>query len=95
MANKLQGKVASVTPAGDAVTDISVAALTEIDNRDEVRITCAEHVTLGVFPEDHQQPEMTFIAVMAANGFLELRLVGDSLNAFLGISVGDDVKLQW
>lgn len=95
MANKLQGKVVSITPGGDAVTDISVDSLTAIENREEVRITCAEHVTLGVFPEDHRQPEMTFIAVMAANGFLELRLVGDSLNAFLGISVGDGVKLQW
>ena len=86
---KLKGEVVSVRDAGDLVTDISVAALVAVPRDEQVCIRC------GIFPADHDQPEMTFIAVEGESGFLELALVGDSANRFLGIKLGASVSLEW
>ena len=92
---KLAGKIVSVSTAGDAITDIAVADLTTIPHDDRVRIHCEGHMTAGIFPPDHSEPEMTFLAVAGASGFLELTLVGDSATKFLGIQPGHAVSLTW
>ena len=92
---KLKGEVVSVRDAGDLVTDISVAALVAVPRDEQVCIRCDGHATSGIFPVDHDQPEMTFIAVEGESGFLELALVGDSANRFLGIKLGASVSLEW
>ena len=92
---KLQGEVVSITDAGDLVTDISVAALVAVPHDERVSIRCDGHATSGIFPVDHGQPEMTFIAVEGESGFLELALVGDNASRFLGIILGANVSLDW
>ena len=59
----LQGQVVSVTESGDLVTDIPIADLAATPRDEQVNIRCDGHVTSGIFPADHGQPEMTFVAV--------------------------------
>ncbi len=92
---KLKGEVVTVTAAGDLVTDISVADLVAVPHDDQVCIRCDGHATSGIFPVDHDQPEMTFIAVEGESGFLELALVGDNASRFLGTKLGASVSLEW
>ena len=92
---KLTGTVVAVTRAGDVVTDIAVAALESVPRDDRLRVSCEGHVTLGIYPTDHGQPEMTFVASEGASGFLELSLVGDDASRFLGIKPGAVVQLSW
>jgi hypothetical protein len=91
----LQGTVVSVTPSGDLVTDIQVEQLAGVPTDESVSIRCAGHVTSCLFPPEHQQPELTFLALLAESGKLELTLVGESASAFLGIQPGDEVTVRW
>jgi hypothetical protein len=84
-----------VTEAGDLVTDITLDALSAAPRDERTSIRCEGHVTSGIFPADHDQPEMTFIAVQGSSGFLELCLVGDNASRFLGIRPGSVVTLDW
>ena len=92
---KLKGEVVSITDAGDLVTDISVTDLVAVPHDEQVCIRCDGHATSGIFLADHDQPEMTFIAVEGESGFLELALVGDDASRFLGIKLGANVSLEW
>ena len=91
----LKGTVVTITDAGDAVTDISIDQLDGVPTDDRVSITCDGHVTSQIFPSDHNQPEMTFLAVQGESGFLELLLVGDNASAFLGFRSGSKVAIKW
>ena len=95
LATKIQGKVTALSPQGHAVTDIPVESLTGVPTDERVSIHCDGHVTACIFPADHQQPEMTFLAVKGEAGFLELALVGDDIAAFLGIRPGCEVTVRW
>lgn len=95
LAAKIQGKVTSLNPRGHAVTDIPVESLSAAPTDERVSIHCDGHVTACIFPADHQQPEMTFLALKGESGFLELTLVGDDIAAFLGIRPGCDVTVRW
>ena len=92
---KLTGQVVSVTDSGALVTDIPVATLQAVPRDDQVSVRCEGHATSGIFPDDHGQPEMTFIALEGTSGFLELALVGDDASRFLGIKPGASVALDW
>jgi len=91
----IQGTVISITEDGDAVTDIAVDRLDGVPTDNRVSIHCDGHVTSRIFPADHQQPEMTFLAIQGESGFLELLLVGDSASAFLGFRSGSEVTIKW
>ncbi len=95
MGGKIQGKVTSVSANGNAVTDIAVERLAGVPTDDQVSIHCDGHVTSCIFPARHEQPEMTFLALLGESGYLELTLVGDSVSTFLGIRPGCDVTLRW
>jgi S-adenosylmethionine hydrolase len=95
LASKIQGKVVAVSDGGDAITDIANDQLAGVPTDDQVSIHCEGHVTSRIFPAEHGQPEMTFLAVRGRSGYLELTLVGDSVQAFLGIGPGSDVTLKW
>jgi hypothetical protein len=84
-----------MSPEGHAVTDISVAQLLDAPTDDRVSVHCDGHVTQGIFPTDHCQPEMTFLALCGKSGQLELVLVGDDIGQFLGIAPGSQVELRW
>lgn len=95
MAAKLQGEIVSVTDAGDLVTDISVDKLDGAPTDERVSIHCGGHVTSCIFPADHDEPEMTFVAVQGKSGCVELSLVGDNASQFLGIRPGAAVTIKW
>ena len=95
MATKIQGTVVAISNGGDAVTDIANGQLDGVPMDDQVSIHCEGHVTSRIFPAEHGQPEMTFLAVQGKSGFLELTLVGDSVQAFLGIRPGSEVTIKW
>lgn len=96
MGGKVQGEVVQVRESGDLVTNISLAELEEAPRDDHVRISCNGHVTAGIYPVDHNEPEMTFLALFGAQSqCIELCLVGESASKFLGIREGSAVIIQW
>ena len=95
LAGKLEGTVVSISESGSAVTDIAIERLNGIPQDESVSISCEGHSTIRIFPTDHQQPEMTFLAFKGPTGFLELTLVGDDVSIFLGISPGKQVTVKW
>ena len=95
MPSTLKGKIVSVDASGNLVTDIAAAALSDTPTDEQTSIACGGHVTCGIFPANHGQPEMTFLAILGDSGQLELTLVGDDIQAFLGLHVGLEVVVKW
>ena len=95
MGGKLQGKVISVRDSGDIVTSLTRDQLAAAPTDESVTVLCAGHKTAGIFPADHSEPEMTFLAVLGDDDQLELLLVGDSAYKFLGIREGAAVTVKW
>jgi S-adenosylmethionine hydrolase len=95
MPSKVKGKVIEVTDVGDLVTDISESQIAAAPRNESVRILVdGEHETFGIFEEDHRQPAMTLICILAS-GALRLHLVGDSATMMLGVRKGADVEVRW
>ncbi|GIW95222.1 MAG: hypothetical protein KatS3mg110_3263 [Pirellulaceae bacterium] len=95
MSVRITGKVVGFTEQGDAITDISVALLQDAPRSDKVRVWCDPHETFGLYDEVHQEPHATFLAVLAAGGYLQLRVVGMSARELLGIELGQPVVIEW
>ncbi len=95
MPGKIDGTVVSVSPEGNLVTDISCAALAQVPRGPAVTIRCDEHETNGLFTPGHQEPELSFLALLAESGFLELTIVGESARAMLGAGPGERVSVRW
>ena len=95
MSGNIQGQVVAISNDGDAVTDISVDQLKDAPADESVSIQCEGHITNRIFPTDHEQPSMTFLAKQGVSGCLELSLVGDSVQTFLGIQPGSLVTVTW
>ena len=95
MPAKVEGKVTAIKPNGDIVTDIACARLEHAPRDNTVKIEVSEHETFGLFPENHDEPEMTFLAILSKSGNLELTIVGDSARLMLGVSIGEDVVVTW
>ena len=95
MPGKIEGKVVSITAAGNLVTDISEEQLVGVPRGDQVVIRCDEHETVGIHQADHNEPEFTFLAFLAPSGFLELAIVGISASGMLGIREGESVLIKW
>jgi S-adenosylmethionine hydrolase len=95
LSNMIEGHVASVNSQGDLVTDISIEQIKHVPRDESVRIKFGGHETVGLHPDPHDQPPATMVAKLSSSGFLEVEIVGISLNAMLGISVGESVKIEW
>ena len=95
MPRKIEGTVVSVSECENLVTDIPCAALANAPRDGSVTIRCDEHETVGLFTSSHNEPEMSFLALLAESGFLELTIVGDSAKMMLGIRPGERVSVQW
>ena len=95
MAGKIQGRVVSITAGGNLVTDLTADQLREAPRDERTQIRCDEHFTQGLFPPDHAEPEMTFLAVLDDSGPLQLEIVGESASLMLGIIVGRPVVVEW
>ena len=80
---------------GNLRTDLTAQLLSDCPRGPEVTISCGGHSTNSIFPNDHEQQEMTYIAVLCSDGILTLSLVGDSAAKFLGIRSGDKVVVKW
>ncbi len=93
------GRVIEVTAAGDLISDISVDQLQQAPRGDQVRVVVDQvHETFGIFGEEHGQPAMTLIALLAEPpqvGTLKLSLVGDSAADMLGVGIGAPVEVCW
>jgi S-adenosylmethionine hydrolase len=92
---RITGKVVRFTEQGDLVTDIPVTQLQDAPRTDKVRVWCDPHETFGLYEEDHHEPHATFLAVLASDGFLQLRVVGMSARELLGIDLGQPVVVEW
>ena len=95
MPGKLAGKVIAVSSEGNLITDIAAESLNGAPRDERIVVTCDEHQTSGLFPADHDQPEMTLIALIGERNLLELAIVGDSASIMLGVSTGAPVSVQW
>jgi len=91
----VQGKIVEVDEHGNVVSDLTNEHLAAAPRGIETQIQCGGHTTLGIFPPDHDQDEMTFIAVLGEEQPLTLMLVGDSAHRFLSLGVGDTVTVKW
>ena len=95
MAEQVVGTVITTDKVGNLLTDITAEQLQHAPNDERVTIACGGHQTYGIFPRDHNQPEMTLLAMFGAGDHLELILVGESAHKFLGIDVGEQVLVKW
>ncbi len=95
MPGSIEGRVTSISPAGNLVTDILVEQLRDAPRDDRTTITCDEHMTVGLFGPEHQEPPMTFLGLLSDSGFLELCMVGDHAGIMLGVRPGEKVKIRW
>lgn len=95
MAGKIQGSVVSITATGNLVTDLTADQLREAPRDERTQIRCDEHFTQGLFPPNHGEPEMTFLAVLDESGPLYLEIVGENASLMLGIRVGGQIVVEW
>ena len=92
---KIQGEVISIDDQGNLVTNITEVQIEGVPRDDRVSVTCDGHQTLGIFPADHDEPEMTLLAYLRTDQQLALALVGDSATKFLRIRPGAAVTIRW
>jgi S-adenosylmethionine hydrolase len=92
---KIEGKVVAYGPEGNLVTDIAHAALEGAPRDPSVTVRCDEHETVGLFAPEHAEPDFSLLGLLAASGFLELTIVGESAKAMLGVRLGEKVTVRW
>jgi S-adenosylmethionine hydrolase len=91
----IEGTIVAIDDAGNLVSDIPASRLDGVPADESTTVTCDEHETCGWFSVDHDQPDMTLIALVGRSGFLELSLVGDSAHLMLGVPVGEKIVVRW
>lgn len=94
-AGRVGGKIVSITPDGNLITDLTAEQLAAAPRGEQTIIRCDEHETRGLFLPDHREPAMTFLALLNAQGQLELTIVGDSARDMLGLRPGMEVVVEW
>ena len=95
MPNTIIGTIAEIDSVGNLITDITAEQLDGVPRDESVTVAADEHETVGIFSEDHGQPERTLIALLDLAGRLRLVLVGDSAQMMLGLGVGTQVTVRW
>lgn len=89
------GTVKSIGAKGQLVTDITNDSISEAGQDDSVTVKFAEHETIGVYPQDHGQPDATLVASCGASGCLEIEIVGISISEMLCIKAGVPVSVNF
>lgn len=92
--NCVEGCVKSINSAGDLVTDIAVQNVSKAPNLLEVKIKVGDHETIGIYPDDHDEPDGTLIAV-DKSGLIEIGITGMSISEMLGLAVDEKVTIKW
>ena len=95
MGHCIDGKVVKISDGGDLVTDILASALEGVPRDESVRIAIGPHETVGIFSEDHNEPESTMLAILGSDGVLRVGITGTSMSAMLGIRTGERVTVCW
>jgi S-adenosylmethionine hydrolase len=95
VSHAISGKVVEIDSSGDLVTDIACELLAGAPTDASLRVVVDEHETFGLYYIDHDQPEMTLIAITEASKPLKISLVGDSASDLLGVRVGALVEVSW
>ena len=95
MGTTATGKVTKVVDDGKLVTDIDLAQVAAAVGNEEAKVQFDGHETVGLFEENHGQPEGTMVASVGASGCVEIEIVGMSLAGMLGIGVDAQVKVLW
>lgn len=95
MANRIVGSVISISETGGLVSDIESVQLNAAPRDESVSVSVGGHKTIGIFPEDHGQPESTLVAILPENGSLRIELIGIPIAEMLGIQVGESVQVEW
>jgi len=95
MAQCIEGVIVSISEEGNLVSDITAERLKDVPTDEQTIITCDEHQTIGIFSLDHNQPDMTLIALIGKSHCLELCIVGDSAKIMLGVRVGEKIVVQY
>ena len=93
--NQVDGIVESIGSEGQLITSIENGRLVDAGQDESVSVMFGAHTTVGVYPEDHGQPESTHVASMGRSGFLEIEIVGISISEMLGIKAGGPVSVTW
>lgn len=95
MPGKIEGTVVAIGETGNLVTDLTAERLRAAPSDDRTTVRCDEHITNGIFPVNHGQPESTLVAFLSPAGRLEIEIVGDSASLMLGIRAGEKVVVEW
>jgi S-adenosylmethionine hydrolase len=92
---KIEGEVVEIDSFGNLVTDIGEDLLDGVPRDEQVRVSCDEHETFGIFTTYADQPSMTLIALIGSGGKLELAIVDESASIMLGVRRGAKVTVEW
>lgn len=92
---RIEGKVISVDPFGNLITNITAEMLQGVPVTDSVTVRCGGHETMGIFTTYSDQPEMTFIALIGSSEQLELAIVQDNASLMLGVCEDAPVTVVW
>jgi len=96
VSGSIKGTVIEVDQQGSLVTDIASYRLAGAPRDASIKIMVDEHETFGLFEANHDQPDMTLIAILgAAEAPLKIELVSDSASAMLGVRAGAPVEIVW
>ena len=94
MAVSIAGKIVEIGPNGSLITNIKNDELESVPRDESTSVKFDEHVTVGIYAADDEQPEGTLVARTGNSGCLEIEIVGMNLSEMLGISVGQDVSVS-
>jgi len=95
VAARLVGSVVEISSSGDLVTDLTYSQISALGYDAETKVIVDEEFeTIGIYGEDHKQPEMTLIAIISENTPLRLSLVSDSASIMLGVKKGARVEIR-
>jgi hypothetical protein len=92
---KIKGSVVEISATGDLVTDLTESALASVGRSQETKIIVDEEFeTFGIYGSNHEQPDMTLIAILEPGQPLRLHLVSDSAHSMLGVQKGATVEVH-
>ena len=91
----ITGNVKSIGPKGQLITDVSNDSISEAGEDDSVVVKFAAHETVGIYQQDHGQPDATLVASRGSSGFLEIEIVGISIAEMLCIQPGVPVSVSF
>ena len=95
MANQIEGSVTQVGPEGNLISDIANDRMADVPTNENTVVKFGEHETVGIFSDNHDQPNATMVASLGKSGFLEIEIVGINLSEMLGIKTGEKISVRW